>query len=81
MLARDGLIEPHVPQRTAEARDLTREPLVLPASRPLRLQNLARADEGFLLAHGLLDAARLRQFNHPFVGEIRIGEVEVEFVA
>ncbi len=36
----------------AELGDLTREPLSFPADRDLRLQNLARGDEGFLLALG-----------------------------
>ncbi len=43
-----------------EVGDLTREPLSFPAGRDLRLQNLARGDEGFLLALGLFDPARLR---------------------
>ncbi len=57
--------------------DLTRDPLSFPASRDLRLQNLARGDEGFLLALGY---STQRGFGrtHPFVGEIRLGEVEVE---
>ncbi|MBN2232286.1 MAG: carbon-phosphorus lyase complex subunit PhnI [Deltaproteobacteria bacterium] len=56
--------------------DLTREPLEFPAGRELRLQNLARADEGFLLALGY---ATQRGFGntHPFAGEIRVGEVEL----
>ena len=56
--------------------DLTREPLKLPAGRDARLQNLARADEGFLLG---LAYSTQRGYgnNHPFVGEIRMGEVEV----
>ncbi len=58
--------------------DLTRDPLAFPADRDLRLQNLARGDEGFLLALGY---STQRGFGrtHPFVGEIRLGEVEVEF--
>jgi alpha-D-ribose 1-methylphosphonate 5-triphosphate synthase subunit PhnI len=42
-----------------------------------RLQSLARGDEGFLLA---LAYSTQRGFgrSHPFAGEIRIGEVEVE---
>lgn len=57
--------------------DLTREPLDFPADRPLRLQNLARGDEGFLLSLGY---STQRGFGrtHPFVGEIRLGEIEVE---
>jgi len=60
--------------------DLTREPLSFPADRDLRLQNLARADEGFVLALGY-SSQRGYGRNHPFAGEIRLGEVEVEFMA
>ena len=80
ILGRDGLIEPS-PQVEAGAPvgDLTREPLSYPADRDLRLQNLARADEGFLLAMGY-STQRGYGRNHPFAGEIRFGEVEVEFL-
>ena len=59
--------------------DLTREPLDFPVDRDLRLQSLARGDEGFLLSLGY---STQRGFGrtHPFVGEVRFGEVEVEFV-
>ena len=58
--------------------DLTRAPLALPADRALRLQALARADEGFLLS---LAYSTQRGFGdtHAFVGELRIGMVAVEF--
>ena len=81
ILGRDGLIEPS-PAADADApvSDLTREPLSFPADRDLRLQNLARADEGFLLALGY-STQRGYGRSHPFAGEIRFGEVEVEFVA
>ena len=46
-------------------------------TRDLRLQALARGDEGFLLALGY-STQRGYGRTHPFVGEIRIGEVEVE---
>jgi alpha-D-ribose 1-methylphosphonate 5-triphosphate synthase subunit PhnI len=59
--------------------DLTREPLAFPAGRDLRLQTLARGDEGFLLALGY-STQRGYGRTHPFVGEIRFGEVEVEIV-
>jgi len=59
--------------------DLTQDPLTFPAERDLRLQNLARGDEGFLLALGY-STQRGYGRNHPFAGEIRLGEVEVEFV-
>lgn len=74
-----GLIEKN-PRGAADQPigDLTREPLSFPAERDLRLQNLARADEGFLLALGY-STQRGYGRTHPFVGEIRFGEVEVEF--
>ncbi|MBD2677184.1 MULTISPECIES: carbon-phosphorus lyase complex subunit PhnI [Nostoc] len=60
----------------APCSDLTRQPLSFPAKRDARLQNLARADEGFLLS---LAYSTQRGYgrNHPFAGEIRMGEVEV----
>ena len=81
LLARDGLIE-HSPTDKGDAAvgDLTRDPLVFPAERDLRLQNLARGDEGFLLALGY-STQRGYGRTHPFAGEIRFGEVEVEFFA
>ena len=81
ILGKDGLIEPS-PQADEGARvgDLTREPLDFPADRDLRLQNLARGDEGFLLALGY-STQRGYGRTHPFAGEIRLGEVDVEFVA
>ena len=79
VLGREGIIESEGRGDDPEPDDLTREPLTLPAGRSMRLQNLARADEGFLLAMGY---STQRGFgnSHPFVGEIRMGEVEVEFV-
>ncbi len=79
LLAASGLIEDETTQ-DGEIGDLTREPLSFPAGRDLRLQNLARGDEGFLLALGY---STQRGFGrtHPFAGEIRYGEVEVEFFA
>src|SRR5439155_9627600 len=81
ILGRDGLIEPSpVADADAPVGDLTREPLNFPADRDLRLQNLARSDEGFLLALGY-STQRGYGRTHPFTGEIRFGEVEVDFVA
>ena len=64
------------PDGGATPPDLTREPLELPAPRPLRLQAPARADEGFLLA---LAYSTQRGFGrtYAFVGELRVGAVEV----
>jgi alpha-D-ribose 1-methylphosphonate 5-triphosphate synthase subunit PhnI len=81
ILGHDGLIEPSpVAEAGAPVGDLTREPLNFPADRDLRLQNLARGDEGFLLALGY-STQRGYGRTHPFTGEIRLGEVDVEFLA
>ncbi|MFK7701452.1 carbon-phosphorus lyase complex subunit PhnI [Pseudomonas caspiana] len=75
LLAREGLIKNEA-DSGEEVADITREPLEYPANRAQRLQALARGDEGFLLA---LSYSTQRGYgrNHPFAGEIRIGEVEV----
>jgi alpha-D-ribose 1-methylphosphonate 5-triphosphate synthase subunit PhnI len=87
LLGASALIEPdHVPSADEhsagdpEPGDLTREPTIFPMSRAERLQALARADEGFLLG---LAYSTQRGYGgtHPFAGEIRVGEVEVEFEA
>ena len=78
ILAREGLIEPDgdMPQDHIPG-DITREPLEFPMARDIRLQALSRGDEGFLLALGY-STQRGYARNHPFVGEVRIGEVELE---
>ncbi len=78
LLAREGLMQRESAD-TAEPGDLTRQPLSFPANRALRLQALARGDEGFLLSLGY-STQRGYGNSHPFVGEIRMGEVTVEFV-
>ena len=79
LLVQDGLIEAAPATQDTAPRDLTREPLEFPADRALRLQNLARGDEGFLLAMGY-STQRGYGKNHPFAGEIRIVDVAVEIV-
>ncbi|MGK9233467.1 carbon-phosphorus lyase complex subunit PhnI [Inquilinus limosus] len=80
ILNREGLIECEAQAPEGhEPVDLTRDPLTLPADRDQRLQNLARGDEGFLLALGY-SVQRGYGGNHPFAGEIRLGEVAVEIV-
>ena len=78
VLGREGIVEAEGRGDDPEPADLTRQPLDLPAGRDVRLQNLARADEGFLLAMGY-SSQRGFGSTHPFVGEIRMGEVEIEF--
>lgn len=78
LLDREGLIEGESPgERDGPVGDLTREPLTFPAGRDVRLQNLARGDEGFLLAMGYATQRGYGR-NHPFAGEIRQGGVVVE---
>lgn len=80
ILGAEGLMEPELPpDGDPRPFDLTRDPVEYPADRDVRLQALARGDEGFLL--GLAYSVQ-RGFggNHPFAGEIRLGEVPVEFV-
>lgn len=75
-LNRDGMIEDE-PRVDAAPADLTREPLELPASRPLRLQAITRGDEGFILSMAY-STQRGYGRTHAFVGELRIGTVAVE---
>jgi alpha-D-ribose 1-methylphosphonate 5-triphosphate synthase subunit PhnI len=79
LLGGEGLIEPAIAGNGQAIGDLTRDAIVFPADRDLRLQALARGDEGFLLG---LAYSTQRGFghNHPFAGEIRMGEVAVELI-
>lgn len=77
LLAREGLLETPQPREDALTGDLTREPLMFPADRALRLQALARGDEGWLLGMGY-STQRGYANSHPFAGEIRRGFVSVE---
>ncbi len=79
LLAREGLLETPQPVDAAPPGDLTRDPLMFPADRALRLQALARGDEGWLLAMGY-STQRGYANSHPFAGEIRRGFVSVELV-
>ncbi|MBZ4023136.1 carbon-phosphorus lyase complex subunit PhnI [Rhodobacter sp. TJ_12] len=76
LLDRDGLMEP-LPDGAEVPPDLTREPLEMPANRALRLQALARGDEGFVLGMAY-STQRGYGRTHAFVGELRIGTVMVE---
>ncbi|VVD76347.1 Alpha-D-ribose 1-methylphosphonate 5-triphosphate synthase subunit PhnI [Pandoraea iniqua] len=78
ILGRDGLLESlRADDLDPEPHDLVHTPLFTPASRTARLQNLARGDEGFLLALGY-STQRGYGNDHPFAGEIRIGHVAIE---
>ena len=75
-LDRAGLIEA-AEASEATPPDLTRAPMELPADRALRLQALARGDEGFILSMAY-STQRGYGRTHAFVGELRIGTVAVE---
>ena len=78
IIAHDDLIEREAPPADeTPVADITRDALAFPAARDARLQNLARGDEGFLLG---LAYSTQRGYGrtHPFVGEIRFGEADVE---
>jgi alpha-D-ribose 1-methylphosphonate 5-triphosphate synthase subunit PhnI len=78
LLRRESLVEDDaIPPGDPAPFDLTRQPLDFPASRPARLQNLARADEGYLLSMGY-STQRGYGNTHPFAAEIRYGTVEIE---
>ncbi len=78
LLNHERLIETHpVPPGDPAPVDLTHTPLRFPADRATRLQNLARGDEGFLLAMAY-STQRGYSHSHPFVGEIRFGAVSLE---
>jgi alpha-D-ribose 1-methylphosphonate 5-triphosphate synthase subunit PhnI len=79
ILGDEGLMESEAPPFGDPAPvDVTRDPAEFPSGRDARLQLLSRGDEGFLL--GLAYSVQ-RGFggNHPFAGEIRMGEVSVMF--
>jgi len=76
LLDAEGLIEQETDDG-GEPDDITRDPPDYPVDRATRLQMLARGDEGYLLS---LAYSTQRGYgrNHPFAGEIRLGQVEIE---
>jgi alpha-D-ribose 1-methylphosphonate 5-triphosphate synthase subunit PhnI len=80
ILGAEGLMEAEEPpEGDPRPFDLTRDPVSFPADRDVRLQSMARGDEGFLLGLGY-SVQRGFGGTHPFVGEVRVGEVAVAFV-
>ncbi len=81
LLANEGLLNDEATDdNNRPVADLTRDPLELPAGRDIRLQNLARGDEGFILSLAYSLQRGFGSSGHPFLGEIRFGKVTVEFV-
>jgi len=74
-----GLLKPTAeaqPRHGADIPDVTRDPVLFPAPREHRLQALARADTGGVLALGY---ASMRGYGliHPTVNELRLAHAEV----
>lgn len=78
----DFLVQQHLvlpqPQDDPDPVDITVTPPDYPAPRSARLQQLMRADEGFLLSLGYSTQRGFGR-NHPFVAEIRTGYITVEY--
>lgn len=75
-----GLLKPtpeFPPRDGADIPDVTRDPILMPAPREHRLQALARADTGGVLALGY---ASMRGYGliHPTVNELRLAHAEIE---
>ena len=79
VFSHEDLLEHEVEDDGEAPYDLTRDPLELPAEHDQRLQALARGDEGFLLGLAY-STQRGWGGTHPLCGEIRMGDVSVEFV-
>ncbi len=77
LLKNEGLLKPIDPTEDRVLKDITREAIKFPAPRSARLQMLARAETGGLMALGY---ASMRGFGnvHPTVGELRYGTVQVK---
>ncbi|TBX97266.1 carbon-phosphorus lyase complex subunit PhnI [Rhizobium laguerreae] len=75
-LNRTDIVEDELPTDDRPVADLTREPMNFPSNRDQRLQNLVRGDEGFLMG---LCYSTMRGYgrNHPYVAEMRHGDVSV----
>jgi len=75
-LNRTDIVEEELPADDRRVADITREPMNFPSTRDQRLQNLARGDEGFLMG---LCYSTMRGYgrNHPYVAEMRHGDVSV----
>jgi len=77
LLRREGLLQPVGNPEDTTLKDITREAVKFPAPRSARLQMMARAETGGLMALGY---SSMRGFGnvHPTVGELRYGTVGVK---
>jgi len=77
LLKNEGLLKPADPNEDRTLTDITREAIKFPAPRSARLQMMARAETGGLMALGY---SSQRGFGsvHPTVGELRYGTIPVK---
>lgn len=76
LLRAEGLIRPVGDSPDTRVQDVTREPLAFPAPRSARLQSLARAETGALMALAY-SGMRGQGGDHPTIGEVRVGLVAI----
>lgn len=76
LLRNEGLLRPVDDDGDRRVQDITREPLQFPAPRSARLQSLARAETGAIMALAY-SGMRGQGGDHPTIGEVRVGFVSV----
>ncbi len=76
LLRNEGLLRPANEHEDTRVQDITREPLAFPAPRSARLQALARGSTGALMALAY-SGMRGQGGDHPTIGEVRVGYVEL----
>ncbi|MBT9176853.1 MAG: Alpha-D-ribose 1-methylphosphonate 5-triphosphate synthase subunit PhnI [Firmicutes bacterium] len=76
LLRLEGLLADPAVESPANYADLTRQAIRFPATRSMRLQALARGENGSMLA---LAYSSMRGYGavHPCIGELRVGHVEL----
>jgi alpha-D-ribose 1-methylphosphonate 5-triphosphate synthase subunit PhnI len=79
LLQKEGLLRPATEDEDRSVQDITREPLRFPSPRSARLQALARANTGAIMALGY-SGMRGQGGDHPTIGEVRVGRAAVAVV-
>jgi alpha-D-ribose 1-methylphosphonate 5-triphosphate synthase subunit PhnI len=76
LLRAEGLLRPATEDEESRVQDVTRDPIRFPAPRSARLQSLARAETGAIMALAY-SGMRGQGGDHPTIGEVRVGRVTV----
>jgi alpha-D-ribose 1-methylphosphonate 5-triphosphate synthase subunit PhnI len=79
LLRNEGLLRAVNEDEDRTVHDITRQPLRFPAPRSARLQALARAQTGAIMALGY-SGMRGQGGDHPTIGEVRVGRATVTVV-